>query len=516
MFYLKIEGKVKITKKAEGRVRISVDIVQQSEEVQTRTLWYEVEQAYQDYLYSDRVDAFLVALLPYCMINGYDIYVSDKTSVSADLLYQLTEILIPSLKDAAPFRPIRIEANPIYKGLSKGTGIGTGASRGVDSFYTILKHMEGLFPLTHLTLFNVQGFGEYGGDAARKNFQRDVKEAWRVCRELNREWGACLTLVTVDSNIQEEFPVGTGFAGTFRDAGAILLLKQLFKIYYFAADTRLETFGVQACGRFSSPWLYYCLSTENYRIQLFGTDMDRLDKVEYISRFPVTYDNLRVCRGPFLFGRKGMEYQYKKNCTFNCDKCRHTVMELIAVGKLEKYEKSFDLDLVQKKFPELIAEVISKKDELFFKEIYQCLCEKGLLEGIVEKKKEIMKGNEGVKNYDVKVIELLDYFLQKMQAGVCLTEQLICSNYHTAAIYGMGRLGRRLYDEIKSLVVYEIDRNKEMVYGNVPIKNLDEELEPVDLVVTTTVRDIEEIRAALAKKVTCRIMTLKELLELSE
>lgn len=517
MSCLRIENGVKISE-LEKSVRASVDIVVKEKNKQTKTLWYEIDKTYKDYLYKDRVDMFLVAILPYCMIKGYDIQVSDKTGVSADLLYQLTRILIPSLKDAEPFQQIKIDAIPVYKSLQAGTGIATGASRGVDSFYTILNNMEGLFPLTHLTLFNVQGYGDYGGDAARRNFQRETEKAWKVCRELNREWRMepQLKLVTVDSNIQDELPVEIGFGGTFRDAGAILLLKQMFKIYYFAADTKLDTFEVQAAGRFSSPWLYYCLSTENYRIQLFGADIDRIDKVKYISKFSVTYDHLEVCRGPFLFGRKKMEYQYDKNCTCNCDKCRHTVMELIAAGKLEKYGKSFDLDLVQKKYNELLAEVVSKKEELFYKEIYEYFCEKGLIDEKSKGKSEVKKYKTALPNYDMKVIELLDCFLQKVQNKVSLAEQIVERGYHTVAIYGMGRLGRRLYDELKNLVVYEIDRNREMVYGNIPIKNLDEELLPVDLIIITTVSDIEEIRNSLMQKVECKIMTLKELLSLHD
>lgn len=184
---LRIEDDIRISEQEES-VRINMDITVGEAPVQTKTLWYETDKEYREYLYTDRIDMFLVAILPYCMVNGYDIQVSDKTGVSADLLYQLTKIMIPSLKDAAPFKQIKIDAVPVYKSLRAGTKIATGASRGVDSFYTILKNMEGEFPLTHLTLFNVQGYGDYGGVAARKNFHRDIKKAQKVCRELNRAW----------------------------------------------------------------------------------------------------------------------------------------------------------------------------------------------------------------------------------------------------------------------------------------------------------------------------------------
>ena len=157
MSYFRLEEPRIISK--EDTARVCVEAIFPKEVGKKVILWYELDSVYKDYLYKDRVDMFLVAILPYCMEKGYDIQISCKTRVSADLLYQLREMMIPALKNAEPFHEIRIEAVPTYEKLRQGEGIATGVSGGVDSFYTILKNIDGLFPLTHLTLFNVQGYG---------------------------------------------------------------------------------------------------------------------------------------------------------------------------------------------------------------------------------------------------------------------------------------------------------------------------------------------------------------------
>ena len=513
MFYLQLEAP-SVTEK-EGKVRISVDTVISAEDRKEMTLWYEVSGIDKNDLYVDRIDPFLIAILPYCMEKGYDIQVSEKAGVSVDLLYQLTKILIPSLKGYYDFHMININAKPVYEALKQGTGAAAGVSRGVDSFYTILNNLDGFFPLSYLTLFNVQSFGQYGGDAAREYFRKEVEKAEKICEDLNREYGTHLSLITIDSNIQDKLPIRIYSSGPYRDAGPMLLLKQLLRVYYVAADVNLENFEIGGIARRYNPWIFYCLSTEGFRIQLFGTEASRLDKVEYISEFPVTYDNLRVCLQPLIKGEKGILYESQNNCTCNCSKCRYTVMELLAVDGLEHYDKVFDLKLVQEKYQELLADVVlSRKDSPHNKGVYQALYEKGIItDQIIQEIEGRGSLNEIPNNHDALILGLLDRFLEKVQNGISLEKQLKNRGFHTVAIYGMGRLGKILYRELKNIVSYEIDKNRNTVYGeNVVLMTPEEELPKVDLVIITTVYGKEEIRRHLARKMGCEIMTLGEVL----
>lgn len=113
------------------------------------------------------------------------------------------------------------------------------------------------------------------------------------------------------------------------------------------------------------------------------------------------------------------------------------------------------------------------------------------------------------------LVELMDCFIQRIQQGVSLSGILKSCGYTRVGIYGMGRLGRRLYDELKELVVYTIDRNNEMIYGDVPLKGPDEELTPVDLIIITPICDIDAIYRLLRKKSACEIITFRELMNMN-
>lgn len=501
-----------------NRIRINLEIIISAENERRVTLWYEVASEYGKYLYKDRVDPFLVAILPYCMKEGYDIRVESNGhggGVSADLLYQVSEVLIPSLKKSPYFIPIDIQAEPIYKPLRSGIGVATGVSGGVDSFYTILKHMEGLFPLTHLVLFNIQSFGEYGGDVARKHFYGNIEKAKKICNDLNLKYGTDIELITVDSNIQDELPIKIYYAGTYRDAGAILLLRQIFKLYYFSSTHGIEDFSIEHEVRDYDLWNLSCLSTQNCRIQIFGLDVERIKKLEYISKFSVTYDNLNICLKQLLNGSRGMEYANQKNCTCDCEKCVYTVMALKGMGKLDKYEKVFDLNLVEKNYPKLLAEVVAKKKSYLFKETYELLKQTGEITDTMEMEIGAKAGgyDDIPKEHDTLIMELMDLFFQKIQKKFSLSDELIAGGYRMIAIYGMGRLGKRLYSEIKDMTAYGIDRNNKLSIENLEIKNPKDELPLVDLVIITTVYDTEAIRKYLKGKMECEVLTLREVLE---
>ena len=85
--------------------------------------------------------------------------------------------------------------------------------------------------------------------------------------------------------------------------------------------------------------------------------------------------------------------------------------------------------------------------------------------------------------------------------------------YHSAAIYGMGRLGKRLYHELENLTLYGIDRNPQIICEGMEIKSPTEDLTPVDVIIITTVYDTEAIRSDLKNRVGADILTLKEILE---
>lgn len=119
----------------------------------TQLLWVEVDSDISKYLAFERADAFIVDLLYYAMINGYDIV--SEGEMSEKLHYQLEEYWIPTLSKCIDgYCNIRIDAPLNNSRLSNAGAIGTGISGGVDSFFTLLSHTnrtERDYNITHVT-----------------------------------------------------------------------------------------------------------------------------------------------------------------------------------------------------------------------------------------------------------------------------------------------------------------------------------------------------------------------------
>ncbi len=140
----------------------------------------------------------------------------------------------------------------------------------------------------------------------------------------------------------------------------------------------------------------------------------------------------------------------------------------------------------------------------------------GIVE-IVEKKnkksknKSIDQNTKRLKSY----YDILNKWLSMKQKGESLEEYFLDYGYKSVAIYGMGELGKRLYDELKDTnikVLYAIDKNSGGKYLDIDIKSPDEDLPEVDVTVVTAVFAFDEILSELEDKLSSQIISLNELL----
>jgi hypothetical protein len=355
-------------KKTGNKSRICSDI---SWEDRSRTLWFEVESEYEDCLCTEKIDSFLVALLPFVMIENLNIH--SEGYVSERLLYQLKAILLPSLSaNIAEFHFIDIDAKSDGGVLESKNGVGTALSCGVDSFYTVLKHlnieMNG-FRLTHLAYFNIMNnpVWQKHEDSSRDFSNARIEYIQHAVEELG------LKLVAVDSNFDtfyNNFQLLATF--TFRYFGTVLALQKLFGKYYWSSADSFSKFGFS----FDDVSLFdllsvQCVSTENTTFYSTGSEVTRLEKTAYISDFAVTYKYLNVC------------WFHLYNCN-TCDKCRRTILGLYALGKLDRYGAVFDIDYFHQNrneyFGHMFFRLISEKwkHHRFFGEVYQCLIERDI------------------------------------------------------------------------------------------------------------------------------------------
>lgn len=88
------------------------------------------------------------------------------------------------------------------------------------------------------------------------------------------------------------------------------------------------------------------------------------------------------------------------------------------------------------------------------------------------------------------------------------------NNYRTAAIYGLGRVGRQLYKELLRSdiqVLYGIDR-KVKCYDGLRCYEPDEDLPEVDLIIIAVPDEAQDIAEELRKNVSCPVWSINDLL----
>jgi hypothetical protein len=281
--------------------------------------------------------------------------------------------LLPSLSANIPeFYPITIDAKYDEKVLKSKNGVGTALSCGVDSFYTVLKHLDKDLEgsrLTHLTYFNIMNSASWQG---REDSSRDFSNARiNYVKPAADELG--LKLVTVDSNLDRIYSSFNYLATfTFRFFGTVLALQKLFGKYYWSSGHTFSQFNLTIDDiAYFDLLSVQCVSNENTTFYSTGSEITRLEKTEYISDFAVTYKFLNVC------------WVHLYNCN-KCDKCRRTMLGLYALGKLDIYGAVFDVNYFYQNRDEylghMLFEVIREKrnHQGYYNEIYQCLIQRDI------------------------------------------------------------------------------------------------------------------------------------------
>lgn len=112
-------------------------------------------------------------------------------------------------------------------------------------------------------------------------------------------------------------------------------------------------------------------------------------------------------------------------------------------------------------------------------------------------------------NYSCKWIRLL-------QEGKSLARYFIDNQIEEVAIYGMGELGKRLYEDLRMSnvkVTYVIDRDKNLQSENYRLLSPESEFPPMELIIVTAAFEFEEIEKKLREKTTAKIISLKDIID---
>lgn len=109
---------------------------------------------------------------------------------------------------------------------------------------------------------------------------------------------------------------------------------------------------------------------------------------------------------------------------------------------------------------------------------------------------------------------MLNQWLILKQEGKNLAEYFDTNGYKSIAIYGMGEMGNRLYDELKGTdieVIYAVDKNAASTYSELDVIDPDEcDYEEVDCIVVTATFAFDEIEGKLEELVDFPIISLED------
>ncbi len=304
-------------------VRVCADITTATKSF---TLWYETDKAYAAYLCTERCDSFVVMLLPTAFLRGEDIVCEE--SLSAKLHYQLTQHYIPAITKLHKNKQTFTISAPLdYKPLPCHGAVGTAFSGGIDSFYTMAKHMENTSaPLTHICLFNVGAF-EKNSEVPRLFIQARQK-----MKQFARQYN--LSSVWINTNCSATLTQNYFHTELFRNVAATLALQKLFRIYLHSSSTSIENITFLHEEGFGKSALFadLMLSTETCTVYNSGFEMTRVEKLQYLYKFPPSYTWLHPC----IFGTVG-----DKNCG-KCLKCLTLGLTLHADDAFDYFKDVFD------------------------------------------------------------------------------------------------------------------------------------------------------------------------------
>ena len=126
--------------------------------------------------------------------------------------------------------------------------------------------------------------------------------------------------------------------------------------------------------------------------------------------------------------------------------------------------------------------------------------------------------DEDVKNLELKnrykqYYNMLNQWLGLKMDNQNLSQYLMEKGYKQVAIYGMGELGNRLWEELKNTdidVSYAIDQNPVINYSNLKIITKDTAIPDVDAIIVTVPYAYDEIKKELETKTDCPILSLEE------
>jgi hypothetical protein len=304
-------------------------------------LWYRFPIEFESFIDASCSDPFVAALLLPAMVTGES--VEAEVPVSPKLFNSLHTIqdIYHRWDDRLSKVSIITPEKPFLSNKAKPAQPASFFSAGVDSFYTVLKYMQSKEKensadnLKHLIL--VHGFDIPVAQEYDVFFERTLANAQLAAEALGKK------VLPVATNIRQWMNrfVGWGAFGHGASLASVgLTLQNLFGNIFIASTytyANLFPWG-------SHPILDPLWSVESMSFIHDGCEASRLDKIRFITQFPIVLKTLRIC-----YHINHSAPNVHLNCG-HCDNCVPTMISLHIVGALKNckvFPQTINLDLVR-------------------------------------------------------------------------------------------------------------------------------------------------------------------------
>lgn len=304
-----------------------------------KTMWFAVEDKNADMLTDDVYDAFVLVPLYLGMHYHQDVHIEGK--ISPLLYHNITHYLMNIFDDFSDYTvPVEFSVDG-FKVAKKGPVdlIGTGISCGVDSLTTIydnyVNETDKNLRINSLLLTNCGTHGDYEDKRTREIWLKRAKMNQRTADELG------LPTYLIDSNLHAfTHKIGEQRIGYLAIYSCVICLEKYMRRYYCSSTLSydfIKRFYKQArdidIAEYAESYMLPLIRTERIELVSDGCQYTREEKTERISDWDLAQKYLNVCVNPG---------ESVENCS-HCHKCMRTLLALEAMGKLDKFNKVFDL-----------------------------------------------------------------------------------------------------------------------------------------------------------------------------
>lgn len=241
-----------------------------------------------------------------------------------------------------------------------------------------------------------------------------------------------------------------------------------------------------------------------------GKDDYKLPTFEESTKYDVFFESITL--------KQYFESKYGKKVIIDC------------YGTRDSYEDA-QLCLSRKKLPYKILEMYG--DEMFQPElncIYNIQGEDIVLYDLEVSAKIVRRNTrkdliyfgedfntiKELANKYLAILQVFNKWILAIHQGACIADYLTKKGIKNIAIYGMGILGKRLFDELYDSdinITCYIDKKSKKDYNGLSVVNIGDIPLEVDCIIVTPVYYYEEIKVNLSSTTSAKIISLEEIVE---